>query len=285
MAKVIVTGGHGKLGRACVQDLTEHGYDVSVFDSIPSPRADQHSVQIDLSDFGQTLDAFLGLDNHPGQADAVVHLAAIPAPGRQSDARTYQNNTACSFNVFHAAKRAGINNIVFASSETVLGLPFDIPPPYVPVDEEYEPRPETSYSLGKVMDETLARHLCRQDPDLKMYGLRFSNVKEPAEYAAFPGFDSDARLRKWNLWSYIDARDGAQAVRKALEHSGRGFEIFIIANADTVMTRPNMELMAEVFPDVPFRRDVGSNETLLSIEKARRVLGYEPRHGWRDRPL
>ncbi len=285
MTKVIVTGGHGKLGRACVQDLTEHGYDVLVFDSTPAPRADQRSVQIDLSDFGQTLDAFLGLDNHPGQVDAVVHLAAIPAPGRQSDARTYQNNTGCSFNVFHAAKRAGIKNIVFASSETVLGLPFDTPPPYVPVDEEYEPRPETSYSLGKVIDETLARHLCRQDPDLKMYGLRLSNVKEPAEYAAFSGFDSDARLRKWNLWAYIDARDGAQAVRKAVEHPGKGFETFIIANADTVMTRPNKELMAEVFPSVPFRRDVGPNETLLSIEKARRVLGYEPRHSWRDRPL
>lgn len=284
MAKVIVTGGHGKLGRACVQDLVDHGYDVLVYDSTPSPRADQRSVQIDLSDFGQTLDAFLGLDNHPGQVDAVVHLAAIPAPGRQSDARTYQNNTACSFNVFHATKRAGIKNIVFASSETVLGLPFDTPPPYVPVDEEYEPRPETSYSLGKVIDETLARHLCRQDPDLKMYGLRFSNVKEPAEYVAFPGFDSDARLRKWNLWAYIDARDGAQAVRKALEHPGKGFETFIIANADTVMTRPNSELMAEVFPGVPFRRDVGPNETLLSIEKARRVLGYEPRHTWREGP-
>jgi nucleoside-diphosphate-sugar epimerase len=285
MTKVIVTGGHGKLGRACVQDLTEHGYDVLVFDSTPAPRADQRSVQIDLSDFGQTLDAFLGLDNHPGQVDAVVHLAAIPAPGRQSDARTYQNNTGCSFNVFHAAKRVGIKNIVFASSETVLGLPFDTPPPYVPVDEEYEPRPETSYSLGKVIDETLARHLCRQDPDLKMYGLRLSNVKEPAEYAAFSGFDSDARLRKWNLWAYIDARDGAQAVRKAVEHPGKGFETFIIANADTVMTRPNKELMAEAFPSVPFRRDVGPNETLLSIEKARRVLGYEPRHSWRDRPL
>jgi UDP-glucose 4-epimerase len=258
---------------------------VLVFDSTPAPRADQRSVQIDLSDFGQTLDAFLGLDNHPGQVDAVVHLAAIPAPGRQSDARTYQNNTGCSFNVFHAAKRAGIKNIVFASSETVLGLPFDTPPPYVPVDEEYEPRPETSYSLGKVIDETLARHLCRQDPDLKMYGLRLSNVKEPAEYAAFSGFDSDARLRKWNLWAYIDARDGAQAVRKAVEHPGKGFETFIIANADTVMTRPNKELMAEAFPSVPFRRDVGPNETLLSIEKARRVLGYEPRHSWRDRPL
>jgi nucleoside-diphosphate-sugar epimerase len=234
MAKVIVTGGHGKLGRACVRDLIDHGYDVLVFDSAPSPNSDWGSVQIDLSDFGQTLDAFLGLDNHPDQVHAVVHLAAIPAPGRQSDARTYQNNTACSFNVFHAAKWTGLKNIVFASSETVLGLPFDTPPPYVPVDEEYEPRPETSYSLSKVRDETLARHLCHQDPELKMYGLRFSNVKEPAEYAAFSGFDGDARLRKWNLWAYIDARDGAQAVRKALEHPGKGFETFIIANADTV---------------------------------------------------
>jgi UDP-glucose 4-epimerase len=118
-----------------------------------------------------------------------------------------------------------------------------------------------------------------------MYGLRLSNVEESAEYAAFPDVDSDASLRKWNLWAYIDARDGAQAVRKALEHSGRGFEMFIIANADTVMMRPNAELMAEVFPDMPFRREVGANETLLSIEKAQRVLGYKPRHGWRDRPL
>ncbi|WP_246776667.1 NAD(P)-dependent oxidoreductase [Microvirga sp. VF16] len=200
MRKVIVTGGHGKLGRACVQDLIDHGYDVLVFDSTPSPsHLRRRSVQIDLSDFGQTLDAFLSLDSHPGQVDAVVHLAAIPAPGRQSDARTYQNNTACSFNVFHAARRAGVKNIVFASSETVLGLPFDTPPPYVPVDEEYEPRPETTYSLGKVMDKTLARHLCRQNPELKMYGLRFSNVMEIGDYAAFPDFDNDVRQRKWNL--------------------------------------------------------------------------------------
>jgi nucleoside-diphosphate-sugar epimerase len=106
---------------------------------------------------------------------------------------------------------------------------------------------------------------------------------DPEEYAAFPGFDADAQQRKWNLWAYIDGRDGAQAVRRALESDRNGAEVFIIANADGVMSRPNAELVAEIFPGVELRGDVGPHDTLLSIEKARRVLGYEPEHSWRDR--
>jgi nucleoside-diphosphate-sugar epimerase len=128
----------------------------------------------------------------------------------------------------------------------------------------------------------MAAQFCRWDPDLKIIGLRFSNVMAPADYAAFPTFDADATQRSWNLWSYIDARDGAQAVRLALAHDQPGFETFIIANADTVMTRPNAELLAEVYPDVPHARDFGPHETLLSIEKAKRLLGYSPQHTWRD---
>ena len=60
-----------------------------------------------------------------------------------------------------------------------------------------------------------------------------------------------------------------------------GAEVFIIANSDTVMSRSNEELMAEVFPAVPLKDGTGANETLLSIAKARRLLGYEPQHGWR----
>jgi len=187
-----------------------------------------------------------------------------------------------SYNVFAAARLAGIKNVVFASSETLLGLPFDEPPPYAPVDEDYPVRPESTYSLGKALDEEIARQFCRWDPELKMIGLRFSNVMEPADYAAFPSFDADPQTRRWNLWGYIDARDGAQAIRKALELEATGADVFIIANADTVMGRSSGELMAEVFPNVPLRHQLGEHETLLSIEKARRILGYEPQHSWRD---
>ena len=106
---------------------------------------------------------------------------------------------------------------------------------------------------------------------------------DPADYEAFPSFDADATLRKWNLWGYIDGRDGAQAVEpRPRERRPSGFERFIIAAADTVMSRPNAELVAEVFPGVEVRGDLGDHDTLLSIDKARRLLGYEPRHSWRD---
>jgi len=138
------------------------------------------------------------------------------------------------------------------------------------------------YSLVKTLEEQLARELVRWHPDLSITALRFSNVMSPEDYAEFPDFDSDASRRKWNLWGYIDARDGAQAVERALEVAAPGFDNFIIAAADTVMSRPNTELLAEVFPDVPVAREFGPNETLLSIDKARRILGFDPQHSWRD---
>jgi nucleoside-diphosphate-sugar epimerase len=115
-----------------------------------------------------------------------------------------------------------------------------------------------------------------------MIGLRFSNVMDSSAYADFPSFENDPASRKWNLWSYIDARDGAQAVVRALAYEQPGFDNFVIANADTVMSRPSTELMAEFFPDVEFRSPVDGTQSLCSIDKARGLLGWEPQHSWRD---
>jgi nucleoside-diphosphate-sugar epimerase len=149
------------------------------------------------------------------------------------------------------------------------------------VDEEYPARPESTYSLVKHLEEQMAVELTRWDPELSITGLRFSNVMDAEDYERFPSFDSDARLRKWNLWGYIDGRDGAQAVARALENGKPGFEAYIIANADTVMSRSSASLAAEIFPDVKVIKDLGEHETLLSIDKARRLLGFEPEHSWR----
>ena len=282
MTRVVVTGGAGKLGRACVEELVRHGWDVVVFDRVrPPSESGATVVPIDLTDYGQVLDAMLGVEERYSRPDALVHLAAIPAPGIRPDHLTFMNNISCTWNVVSAARRAGVTNIVWASSETVLGLPFETPPPYIPVDEEYPPRPESTYSLVKTLEEAMAAQLCRWNPELKMLGLRFSNVMEPADYARFPSFNDDPASRKWNLWGYIDARDGAQAVRLALESDLTGTEIFIIANADTVVSRPNAALIKEFYPDVEVRGDLGEHDTLLSIAKARRLLGYRPKYGWR----
>lgn len=278
-----VTGASGKLGRAVVRHLTDHGWDVLSLDRQPPVDPLGSFVAVDLTDYGQVVDVLSGsVDERGGRVDAVVHLAAVPAPGLVPNPATFTNNATASWNVFAAARATSIGNVVWASSETVLGLPFETPPPYLPVDEEYRVRPESTYSLVKAVEEEMAHHFCRWDPELKMIGLRFSNVMEPHDYEQFPAFDHDPALRRWNLWSYIDARDGAQAVRRALEHDAPGMDVFIIANADTVMSRPSAGLAAEVFPGVEVRRELGEHETLLCIDKARRVLGYEPEHSWRD---
>jgi nucleoside-diphosphate-sugar epimerase len=277
MMRIAVTGGTGKLGRAVVAGLRESGDEVINLDAA----AQRPDIRIDLTDYGQTFEALTAIDDRYDRIDAVVHLAAIPAPGITGNAATFHNNIIATYNVFAAAKAAGITNVVWASSETVLGLPFDTPPPYIPVDEEYPARPESRYSLAKHLEETMAAEFCRWNPDLKMIGLRFSNVMDVEDYAEFPSFDADPALRKWNLWGYIDARDGAQAVRKALDYQATGVEIFIIANADTVMSRSSADLAAEVHPGVEVRKPLGEHETMLSIDKARRLLGYEPEHSWR----
>ena len=287
--RIAVTGGTGKLGCTVVSVLNEAGHQTVNLDIVG--KRGPGFMRVDLTNFGETVDAFFG-ENDPSAGsehastpvfDALVHLAAIPAPGFESDVATFHNNILSTFNVFQAARRSGIRNIVYASSETVLGLPFDVAPPYIPVDEDYPARPESVYSLVKYLEEQMSIQLVRWDPLLKIIALRFSNVMDPADYVEFPSFDSDATLRKWNLWGYIDGRDGAQAVLKALELTTTGFDRFIIAAADTVMSRSNAELVAEIFPNVPLTRDLGVNDTLLSIEKARRILGYEPKYSWHSR--
>jgi nucleoside-diphosphate-sugar epimerase len=231
-------------------------------------------LRADLTDYGQTVDALR-------DANAVVHLAAIPAPGLQTEEVTFKTNVTSTYNVFQAAMVLKLERIVWASSETTLGLPFDrVQPAYAPIDEDHPLYPESSYALSKVVGEQIARQFNRWS-GIPIVSLRLSNVMEPQNYAAFPSFQDDPHLRRWNLWSYVDARDVAQSCRLGLEVEIKGAEQFIIAAADTVMEHPNRELMAAEFPGVPLRAGVGDNETLLSIEKARRILGYAPAYSWR----
>ena len=278
---VLVTGGSGKLGRAVVAGLRSHGHEVLNADLVPPAEDASLFVKVDLEDAGAVFELVGGIDFCP-RPDAVVHLAAIPAPGHAANSVTFRANVVSSYNVFEAARRHRVKNVVYASTEIIFGLPFDTPPGPLPLTEDAAERPESAYGLAKLLVEKMAEQFCRWDPEQKMFGLRFSNVQEVRDYVRFLGFQEDPFERKWNLWGYIDVRDGARAVRKALESPLRGAEVFTIANAETVVAMTNEQLVARCFPGTPLDRSLAPNATLLSIDKARRLLGFEPAYSWRS---
>jgi nucleoside-diphosphate-sugar epimerase len=285
LGRICVTGATGKAGVATVLHLRERGYDVVATDiAVSSEDVAADVVRADLTDYGQATEVLRGID-------AVVHLANIPAPGIATPAVTFNSNVSMNFNVFHAAAALRLSKVVWASSETTLGLPFGHGPEqepgapgelrYAPVDEAHFPYPSTTYALSKVASETIAEQISRWS-GIPFVGLRISNIMEPREYRRFPSYWLDPHSRKWNAWGYVDVRDVAAACRLGLEADITGSHNVIIAAADTVMNRPSRDLLAEVFPDVPLTREIAEFDSLLAIDRAKQVIGYEPRHSWRD---
>jgi len=290
--RIFFTGGSGKAGRHVAPYLAERGHQVTNADLVPSGHAAVADLRVDLTDAGQTYSALAGLATFeeldlPSKPsyDAVVHFAAIPAILREPDAATYATNVLSTFNVLEAATRLGVPKIVFASSETTYGICFaqgERRPRYVPVDEEHPTVPEDAYAMSKVANEVTARSFqARTGADV--YGLRINNVIEPHEYEQmFPAFLADPSLRRRNIFAYIDVRDLGQMVQCCLETDGLGYEVFNVANADMSVAATTREILDRFYDGVEVRREMGRDETFYAIDKARDLVGFAPRHSWRD---
>ncbi|MBW9094342.1 NAD(P)-dependent oxidoreductase [Microbacterium jejuense] len=275
--RIGVTGSGGKLGRATVERLRAEGNTVSGFDLTGTPGPG--FTRVDLTDFGQTLDAFLSVTARHDGLDALVHLAAIPVNGLVPDAATFHNNVTVSFNALFAAHRAGIRTIVLASSITAMGFPFDQAPPALPVDETYTSANNT-YGLGKVAEEAIAAQLVHWAPDTSITALRFTNVVAADEYGTFERA-GESDYRRDLVGSWVDARDGALAVSLALAHAAPGFEVYNVAAPDSGCAAPSRELAERWFPGTPVADDLGEFESLMSTRRIRERLGFVAEHDWR----
>ncbi|SHI67268.1 NAD-dependent epimerase/dehydratase family protein [Wenxinia saemankumensis] len=290
--RIFLTGGAGKAGRHVARYLIEQGHRITNADLKPLEMEGVHNIRIDLTDGGQVASALqmragydeLDGDDYPGY-DAVVHLAAIPAILITPDQECYRINTLSTYNVMEAALSLGIRKIVFASSETTYGVCFaqgEVTPDYVPVDEDHPTVPHDSYAMSKVCNEVTGRSFqARTGADI--YGLRINNVIEPDEYAKnFPAFMEDPSLRRRNIFAYIDARDLGHMIDCCLRTDGLGYEVFNVSNDDMSVNIPASEVIERFYKGVEVRKEMGETETFYSNEKAKRMLGFQPKHSWRD---
>ncbi|WP_410512008.1 NAD(P)-dependent oxidoreductase [Paenibacillus sp. BR2-3] len=278
MAKVVITGGSGMLGKWVVRHFVEQGYDVVNVDTHKPADALGHTVIADLNNLGEVYSVMAG-------ADAVVHLAAIPAAHIKTSEVTFQNNVMSTYNILEAAAGLGIRKAVIASSESSYGIVFAVNrfgPHYVPVDEDHPQLPQDSYGLSKVVNEQTADMFHRRT-GMQIVSLRIGNVIDPSAYEHFPSFIHDPEQRDRILWSYIDTRDVAEACQLAIEAEGLGAVQLNIAADDTSMAVPSRELLEARFPEVTdFRQPLTGHETLLSNEKAKKLLNWQPKHAWRN---
>lgn len=290
--RILFTGGSGKAGRHAVAHLVAQGHRVLNIDLVPLQMPGVETRIADLTDAGAVYDvmaSYAGLDElTPGTGlprfDAVVHFAAVPRILLRPDNECYRVNVLSTYNILDAAMKMGIPKVIFASSETTYGVCFADGtrlPEHLPLDEDHPTLPEDAYALSKVAGEITAQGFSRRF-DADIYGLRINNVIEPHEYKEnFPAYIADPDLRLRNFFGYIDARDLGHMVQCCLQTDGLGYQVFNVANAGHSVDLTTPELCARYYPGVPLTRPMGPDEGFYSIDRARRLVGFAPRHDWR----
>ncbi|MEQ4721441.1 NAD(P)-dependent oxidoreductase [Nonomuraea sp. B19D2] len=281
---VVVTGAHGKVGRAAVKALAAAGHEVTGVDLTrpvferPEPGRPRYQ-QAELTDAGQAFAVVRG-------ADAVVHAAAIPDPTANPPHVVFQNNLMATFNMIEAAVRFGVSRFVNISSETVPGFFFPerpFLPDYAPVDEEHPIRPQDPYALAKHFGEQLMDAAVRRS-DIRCISLRPSWVQHEGNYERNLGPQvRDVSEIGAGLWSYIDVYDLADAIVLATESDLPGHEVFYIASPDNAGGHDFAAALREHYGDrIELRPLARKDASGISCAKAHRLLGWNPKRSWRD---
>ena len=275
---IIVTGAAGRLGRRVVQLLVDRGKEVLATDQLPADDLPAKFVRCDLMD-AKSVEGILR------DAEAVVHMGAIPGPMRVDPRVIFDNNVTSTFNVMTSAAELGLRRVVFSSSAFGMGWAHDgnaFVPLYLPLDEEHPMVPFEPYGLSKQVGEDIGRMIARNS-DTTVVSLRFTNVARPEVQAEFPWpTPTPENPLTLVMWAYADARDVAEAHVLALDAEIEEYEAFMIAQPSSRFNEPTIDLVKSNFGDrVEIREGLSGTASVISTEKAQRLLGWRPRYDWR----
>ena len=275
---IVVTGAAGRLGRRVVQLLVDRDREVLATDQLDADDLPAKFVRCDLKDAQAVGDILKG-------AEAVIHMGAIPGPLREDPRVIFDNNVSCDFNVMMSAAELGLRRVVFSSSAFGMGWAHDgnaFVPLYLPLDEEHPMMPFEPYGLSKQVGEDIGRMIARNSPTT-VVSLRFTNVALPEVQAEFPWpAPTPENPLTLVMWAYADARDVAEAQVLAVDAEIEEYEAFMLAQPSSRFNEPTIDIVKNNFGDrVEIRDGLSGAASVISTEKAQRMLGWRPRHDWR----
>ncbi len=275
---IVVTGAAGRLGRMVVQMIVDGGRDVLATDQVDADDLPAEFVRCDLVDADTAGEILKG-------AEAVIHMGAIPGPMRDPPRVIFENNVESTFNVMMSAAELGLRRVVFSSSAFGMGWAHEgdaFVPLYLPLDEEHPMMPFEPYGLSKQVGEDIGRMIARNS-DTTVVSLRFTNVAMPEVIAEFPWpAPTPEEPLTLVMWAYAEATSVAEAHVLALDAEIEEYEAFMLAQPSSRFEEPTVDLVRNNFGDrVEIREGLDGTASVISTQKAQRMLGWTPHHDWR----
>lgn len=271
--RIAVTGGSGGVGRAIIEQALAQGHSVVSIDRVDPPegaeRAGMTFAKVDMAQYDQVEQAIRG-------CDALIHMAAIAAPGYHPDHVVHNNNVVGSYNALRAAAELGITHVCQASSVNATGMSYSRRPryDYFPLDEQHPTYNEDPYSLSKWICEQQGDSFARRYENMTISSMRFHWVVEDRAFAAKYGGELGDEVAK-HLWAYTTFEAAARACLLALTAEFEGHEAFYIVGPITTVETPSLELKQTFYPDIPLHGELRDNQGFFDCSKAERLLGWK----------
>lgn len=270
--KIALTGASGGVGRGIAALALAQGHSIVGIDRVPKHEdlsGEVEFIQAEMNDYEALVAAFAG-------CDAMIHMAAIPSPGRHPDHVVHNNNVIGSYNVLRAAAENGITRICQASSVNAIGHAYSRKPRYdfFPIDETHANYSEDPYSLSKWICEQQADAFARRYEGMTIASMRFHYVV-PERAMAAKIYPPDGPNVDKHLWAWTNLNAAADACLRSLNGPFIGHEVFYIVSPTTTVEVPSLELAARYFPDIPITGDLSGLRSFFNSAKAERLLGWD----------